>query len=116
MSLYWILDITDSHSFPFYSQRVPQLTLYGAYTPEKIYFPEDIKDFVEYSRVRWVIKYYFIVKISIKLRVVTTLPVFMIGEFASSQNWMLHHISVEDGKVWREAMQYNQVISHINHN
>lgn len=51
-TLHW--HITDSHSFPFYSQRVPQLTLYGAYTPDKIYFPEEIKDFVEYSRIRGV--------------------------------------------------------------
>ena len=49
-TLHW--HITDSHSFPFYSQRVPQLTLYGAYTPDKIYFPEEIKDFVEYARIR----------------------------------------------------------------
>lgn len=52
-TLHW--HITDSHSFPFYSQRVPQLTLYGAYTPEKIYFPEEIKEFVEYARIRYVV-------------------------------------------------------------
>lgn len=35
--------ITDSQSFPFVSKSFPNLTKYGAYTPNKIYTPEDIK-------------------------------------------------------------------------
>merc|ERR1719379_2994782 len=46
--------ITDTHSFPLYSRRVPQLTLYGAYSPRKVYSPEDIREIVDYARVRGV--------------------------------------------------------------
>ena len=46
--------ITDTHSFPMYSRRVPQLTLHGAYSPRKVYTPEDIKEIVEYAKVRGV--------------------------------------------------------------
>jgi len=46
--------ITDTHSFPLYSRRVPQLTLYGAYSPRKVYTPEDVRDIVDYARVRGV--------------------------------------------------------------
>jgi len=46
--------ITDTHSFPFYSRRVPQLTLHGAYSPRKVYSPQDIRDIVEYARLRGV--------------------------------------------------------------
>ncbi|ODM91115.1 Chitooligosaccharidolytic beta-N-acetylglucosaminidase [Orchesella cincta] len=46
--------ITDSHSFPFYSKSVPLLTKYGAYSPRQIYTIEDMKDLVEYARVRGV--------------------------------------------------------------
>ena len=44
--------ITDTHSFPFYSRRVPQLTMHGAYSPRQVYTPEDIRDIVEYARLR----------------------------------------------------------------
>lgn len=46
--------ITDTHSFPMYSRSVPQLTLYGAYSSRKIYSPQDIKEIVEYAKLRGV--------------------------------------------------------------
>ncbi|CAL8069559.1 unnamed protein product [Orchesella dallaii] len=46
--------ITDSHSFPFYSKSVPLMTRYGAYSPRQIYTIEDMKDMVEYARIRGV--------------------------------------------------------------
>jgi len=46
--------ITDTHSFPFYSRRVPQLTLHGAYSPKKVYSPEDIREIIEYAKLRGV--------------------------------------------------------------
>jgi len=46
--------ITDTHSFPFYSRRVPQLTFHGAYSPRKVYTPEDIREIVEFARLRGV--------------------------------------------------------------
>ena len=45
--------ITDTHSFPFYSRRVPQLTMHGAYSPRQVYTPEDVRDIVEYARLRF---------------------------------------------------------------
>lgn len=46
--------ITDSQSFPFVSERRPQLTKYGAYSPSKVYTREAIRDVVEYGLVRGV--------------------------------------------------------------
>jgi len=46
--------ITDTHSFPFYSRRVPQLTLHGAYSPRKVYSPDDIREIVQFARIRGV--------------------------------------------------------------
>jgi len=46
--------ITDTHSFPFYSRRVPQLSLHGAYSPKKVYKPEDIREIVEFAKLRGV--------------------------------------------------------------
>lgn len=46
--------MTDSHSFPFVSKSHPELSLYGAYRPDKVYTPENIKDIVEFARVRGV--------------------------------------------------------------
>ena len=46
--------ITDTHSFPFYSRRVPQLTLHGAYSPKKVYSPEDIREIIDYAKLRGV--------------------------------------------------------------
>lgn len=44
--------ITDSQSFPFRSKYYPQLAQYGAYSNEEVYTPEDVKEVVEYARVR----------------------------------------------------------------
>lgn len=44
--------LTDSQSFPFDSPRVPQMTKYGALAPEMIYSAEDIKDLVQFAKVR----------------------------------------------------------------
>lgn len=46
--------LTDTHSFPFVSTREPRLALYGAYSPAKVYRPEDIKELVHYATVRGV--------------------------------------------------------------
>lgn len=46
--------ITDSHSFPMQLQSLPEMSAYGAYEPHKIYTAADIKDIVEYARVRGV--------------------------------------------------------------
>ena len=46
--------ITDTHSFPFHSRRVPQLTLHGAYSPRQVYTPEDIREIVSYAKLRGV--------------------------------------------------------------
>jgi len=51
-TLHW--HITDTHSFPFFSKRVPQMVVYGAYSPYQVYYPEDIVDIVKYARVRGV--------------------------------------------------------------
>jgi len=44
--------ISDSASFPMYSQRQPQMTYYGAYSPNKVYYPEDIREIVYYANLR----------------------------------------------------------------
>jgi len=44
--------ISDSASFPMYSQRQPQMTYYGAYSPSKVYYPEDIREIVKYANLR----------------------------------------------------------------
>ncbi|XP_059613001.1 chitooligosaccharidolytic beta-N-acetylglucosaminidase isoform X2 [Phlebotomus argentipes] len=46
--------ITDSHSFPVVIKSQPDLSDYGAYTPEKIYTAEDVRDIVKYARIRGV--------------------------------------------------------------
>ncbi len=46
--------LTDTHSFPFVSTREPRLALYGAYSPSKVYTPEDIKELVHFATVRGV--------------------------------------------------------------
>ncbi|RZC43025.1 hexosaminidase 1 [Asbolus verrucosus] len=51
-SFHW--HITDSHSFPFVSERLPELTAYGAYGTRKIYSPEDVAEIVHYGLVRGV--------------------------------------------------------------
>lgn len=44
--------LTDSQSFPFDSPRVPQMARYGALSPEMVYTAADVKDIVEFARVR----------------------------------------------------------------
>ncbi|XP_066992201.2 chitooligosaccharidolytic beta-N-acetylglucosaminidase [Anabrus simplex] len=46
--------VTDSQSFPFQSKTYPNLSRYGAYSPEQIYTEDDIRSIVEYARVRGV--------------------------------------------------------------
>ena len=44
--------ISDSNSFPFECKSVPQLTQYGAYGPDRVYFQQEIKKLLEYAKVR----------------------------------------------------------------
>lgn len=46
--------ITDSHSFPYVSRTWPNFSKYGAYTPDKIYSEQDIKEIVQFGLVRGV--------------------------------------------------------------
>eukprot|EP01017_Pseudomicrothorax_dubius_P039513 TRINITY_DN6072_c0_g1_i6.p1 TRINITY_DN6072_c0_g1~~TRINITY_DN6072_c0_g1_i6.p1 ORF type:complete len:574 (+),score=52.14 TRINITY_DN6072_c0_g1_i6:61-1722(+) len=50
--LHW--HIIDADSFPLFLEKKPQVTLTGAFTPHLIYKPTEIKEFVEYARVRGV--------------------------------------------------------------
>lgn len=44
--------ITDSHSFPYVSKSRPELSKYGAYSPDKIYSPQDIQEIIQYGKER----------------------------------------------------------------
>ncbi|XP_057664989.1 chitooligosaccharidolytic beta-N-acetylglucosaminidase isoform X2 [Diorhabda carinulata] len=46
--------ITDSQSFPYYSKSHPELSKLGAYSPSKIYSLTDVKDIVNYGKLRGV--------------------------------------------------------------
>ncbi|CAG9857968.1 unnamed protein product [Phyllotreta striolata] len=46
--------LTDTHSFPYESASLPELHRIGAYDPSKVYTRQDVKDLVEYARVRGV--------------------------------------------------------------
>lgn len=46
--------ISDSQSFPLVLPSVPLLAKYGAYGPDMIYSPENIKQFVEFARIHGV--------------------------------------------------------------
>nr|AYK27452.1 beta-N-acetylglucosaminidase [Lasioderma serricorne] len=46
--------ITDSHSFPFVSKSRPELTRLGAYSSSQVYTEDDVRDLIEYARVRGV--------------------------------------------------------------
>lgn len=46
--------MTDTHSFPFKSKAVPQMSQYGAYSEEEVYSIEDIVDLVMYAQHRGV--------------------------------------------------------------
>ncbi|XP_046742944.1 chitooligosaccharidolytic beta-N-acetylglucosaminidase [Diprion similis] len=41
--------ITDSHSFPYESRTHPKFSLYGAYSPNKVYSHDDVKEIVDYG-------------------------------------------------------------------
>lgn len=51
-ALHWHL--SDSQSFPFDSQRVPNMARYGAYSFEQVYSARDVAQLVEYAHVRGV--------------------------------------------------------------
>ncbi|XP_055610390.1 probable beta-hexosaminidase fdl isoform X2 [Uranotaenia lowii] len=44
--------ITDSQSFPLVSRYYPQLAQYGAYSDREIYTPDDVREIVEFAKVR----------------------------------------------------------------
>jgi hexosaminidase len=46
--------ITDSHSFPMVLKSLPKMAYYGSYSDRDLYQPEDIRNLVEYGRVRGV--------------------------------------------------------------
>ncbi|XP_038206430.1 chitooligosaccharidolytic beta-N-acetylglucosaminidase [Zerene cesonia] len=46
--------VTDSHSFPLESARVPQFTRYGAYSAYEIYSTEEVRELISYAQIRGV--------------------------------------------------------------
>ncbi|XP_049530305.1 probable beta-hexosaminidase fdl [Anopheles darlingi] len=46
--LHW--HITDTHSFPLVLKRVTEAALFGAYSSDAVYSPQDIKSVVNYAR------------------------------------------------------------------
>lgn len=50
--LHW--HITDSQSFPLDIPALPQFTAYGAYGPDQIYTPKDIRRIIQYGKLRGV--------------------------------------------------------------
>jgi hexosaminidase len=46
------LHLTDSHSFPFKSEKVPQMSKYGAYSSDKIYTISDFNKLSQYALIR----------------------------------------------------------------
>lgn len=44
--------IVDDQSFPYFSTKYPNLTDFGAYTRRHIYTQEDVRDVIEYARMR----------------------------------------------------------------
>lgn len=44
--------LTDSQSFPFVSKHYPELAAYGAYSDRETYTHEDVREVVEYARIR----------------------------------------------------------------
>ncbi|KAG5681024.1 hypothetical protein PVAND_010490 [Polypedilum vanderplanki] len=44
--------ITDSHSFPLVVKSQPELSKLGAYSPEKMYTPEDVEEVVRFAKAR----------------------------------------------------------------
>lgn len=46
--------ITDSHSFPYVSKSNPNLSRLGAYSPSKVYTPEDVNEIIQFGLERGV--------------------------------------------------------------
>ncbi|XP_045536140.1 chitooligosaccharidolytic beta-N-acetylglucosaminidase [Papilio machaon] len=46
--------VTDSHSFPLESKSVPQFTKYGAYSAQELYRTEEVRELIQYAKVRGV--------------------------------------------------------------
>ena len=46
--------ITDSQSFPLQLSSLPDFSRYGAYSPDKVYTSQDVKDLVTYANNRGV--------------------------------------------------------------
>jgi hexosaminidase len=44
--------ITDCQSFPIYIKSHPELTKYGAYSKKKVYTPDNVRELVEYGKIR----------------------------------------------------------------
>ena len=44
--------ITDTHSFPIYISKQPEMTQYGAYSQRHIYMPSDVEKIVKYAAAR----------------------------------------------------------------
>ncbi|KAK8384210.1 hypothetical protein O3P69_009152 [Scylla paramamosain] len=51
-TLHW--HITDSHSFPLALHSLPNMAYYGAYSARQVYTPAQVRDLVQYARVRGV--------------------------------------------------------------
>uniref|UniRef100_A0AAR5P4B0 Beta-hexosaminidase n=1 Tax=Dendroctonus ponderosae TaxID=77166 RepID=A0AAR5P4B0_DENPD len=49
-SFHW--HITDSHSFPYVSKSQPDLSRYGAYSRDKVYSPQDVKELIQFAKER----------------------------------------------------------------
>jgi len=46
--------LTDSQSFPLLMPSLPDFVRYGAYKPDQVYMPDQVKELVEYARERGV--------------------------------------------------------------
>ncbi|GAB0100864.1 hypothetical protein DMENIID0001_169610 [Sergentomyia squamirostris] len=44
--------ITDSNSYPMKLNRFPEMAQIGAYSPDRVYTPADMRDVVEFARIR----------------------------------------------------------------